>query len=81
MARGSRVVSLSRNLPPADERAAGVEYYKCDVSEVASVRAAMANINAAFGYIDILVVNAGIMPGAFLLRHTRASTTCHSNSC
>ena len=59
LARGARVASLDRVLP---ERAAGPNRLDlaCDVTEDATVRAAIEQVLAEFGAIDILVNNAGI---------------------
>ncbi|MER7754696.1 SDR family oxidoreductase [Kitasatospora sp. NPDC097643] len=56
-ARGVRVAAL--DLKP-EEVAADVVGIACDVSDDASVRAAVAEVVARFGRIDVLVNNAGI---------------------
>lgn len=58
---GARVVALCRTSP----KLAGVEWLSCDLGDRESIKAAMASTGASHGYLDALVVNAGIMPGIF----------------
>jgi NAD(P)-dependent dehydrogenase (short-subunit alcohol dehydrogenase family) len=58
-----------REIAGAGGRAAAVT---CDVSDAASVRAAVAAAEAALGPIDILVNNAGIAVSKPLLEHSEA---------
>ena len=56
--RGFRVFGASRRPPPAEE-AAGFEYVALDVTDDASVAAAVAAVIARAGRIDVVVNNAG----------------------
>jgi NAD(P)-dependent dehydrogenase (short-subunit alcohol dehydrogenase family) len=62
--KGARVALVDRALDAAKERAAGLEgaaAFGCDVTDPASVEAAVAAVRDAFGRIDILVNSAGIV--------------------
>lgn len=61
VARGARVAVLDRADPPPDLVADGrVIAVPCDVTDAASVDAAVAAVAAGFGQLDIVVANAGI---------------------
>lgn len=63
-ARGARVALLDRNLDAARTLAAtltGAHAVACDVTDSASVDAAVAEVQTAMGGIDILVNSAGIV--------------------
>lgn len=63
-ARGARVALLDMNLDAAQARAAslaGAQAVACNVTDSASVTAAVAEVQAAMGGIDILVNSAGIV--------------------
>jgi len=56
--RGARVACLDRDLPASpDPRVVGV---RCDVTDTAAVRAAVAHVVDTLGGLDVLVNNAGI---------------------
>lgn len=63
-AKGARVAFLDMNLEMAASAAADVQgaaAFRCNVADAASVAAAVAEVLAAFGRIDILVNSAGIV--------------------
>ncbi len=63
-ARGARVALLDMNLDVAQARAtklAGSHAVACNVTDVASVAAAVSEVETAMGGIDILVNSAGIV--------------------
>jgi NAD(P)-dependent dehydrogenase (short-subunit alcohol dehydrogenase family) len=63
LARGGRVIALARTADKAREAGAGgnVLPYACELSEPASVRAAVQAIQADGHTIDAMILNAGIM--------------------
>ncbi|MFT4012600.1 MAG: D-threitol dehydrogenase [Paracoccus sp. (in: a-proteobacteria)] len=63
-AKGARVALLDMNLDAAGARAAGLpkaRAFACDVTDAAGIAAAVADIRATMGEIDILVNSAGIV--------------------
>lgn len=66
---GAAVRQLADELVANGGRAIAVE---CDVTDAAAMRAAARSALDAFGSIDVLVNNAGIMPLAFWADHERA---------
>ena len=56
VAQGDTVVNLSRTPSPVP----GVENHQCDLSDPASLEAALAAVEAAHPTIDVVVANAGI---------------------
>ncbi|MFO1073277.1 MAG: D-threitol dehydrogenase [Geminicoccaceae bacterium] len=63
-AKGARIALLDRNEAAAAGRAAALPEaaaFACDVTDPASVQAAVAAVTARFGGIDILVNSAGIV--------------------
>lgn len=63
-AKGARVALLDMNLDAARTRAAtlpGAAAFACNVTDAASVAAAVADVQAELGGIDILVNSAGIV--------------------
>lgn len=63
-ARGARVALLDMNLDAASARAAtlpGAHAVACNVTDAASVAAAVAEVHSVLGGIDILVNSAGIV--------------------
>jgi len=78
-ARGARVVAVDIDEPAvrqlADELVAAGQQaiaVECDVTDAAAMRAMAQSALDAFGTIDVLVNNAGIMPLAFWSDHERA---------
>lgn len=55
--RGARVAVIDRTLPPEDSGAFGTV---ADITSTEQVEAAMSQITAAFGRVDVLINNAGI---------------------
>lgn len=55
--RGARVAVIDRTLPPEDSGALGTV---ADITSTEQVEAAMSQITAAFGRVDVLINNAGI---------------------
>ncbi len=62
---GAVVYALSRTQP---EHSEGASWLSCDVSDEASVEAAVAKVMAEKGRIDVLVNNAGITRDGLLMR-------------
>ena len=62
---GAVVYALSRTQP---EHSEGASWLACDVSDEASVEAAVAKVMAEKGRIDVLVNNAGITRDGLLMR-------------
>ncbi len=60
---GAKVYGLSRSAPSAD-----IEWISCDVTDEASIEAAVAAILQKEGRIDIVVNNAGITRDGLLMR-------------
>lgn len=58
VAEGCRVVALDLAFP--DAPTTGVDQVRCDVTDPASVRAAVDGVVARYGTVDVLVNNAGI---------------------
>ncbi|WP_233153380.1 SDR family NAD(P)-dependent oxidoreductase [Kineosporia sp. R_H_3] len=59
-ARGARVAVLDIGEVPAEATAAGLFGVRCDVTDDASVRAAVAIVVETLGGLDVVVANAGI---------------------
>jgi NAD(P)-dependent dehydrogenase (short-subunit alcohol dehydrogenase family) len=60
-ASGAKVVSLARAAPTSP--VAGVEYVACDIGSRVAVKKALDDIKASWHYLDIIILNAGVMPG------------------
>lgn len=83
-AGGAKVVGVDINAENLNQvvegiRAAGFEATEkvADVTDMAQVKAAAQHAVAAFGAIDVLVNNAGVMPLAFFADHERAWEKWH----
>jgi NADP-dependent 3-hydroxy acid dehydrogenase YdfG len=82
--RGAKVACADLNLDAADAVAAGIRgsggearAFRCDVASIADMRALASGTIAAFGAIDVMVNNAGIMPLAFFSDHAAALEAWH----
>jgi 3-oxoacyl-[acyl-carrier protein] reductase len=69
-ADGHQVVVASRSQP--DELDDGLRWVRCDITDTASVEAAFAEAEEAFGPVAIVVANAGITRDQLLLRMDEA---------
>ncbi|PTC02595.1 hypothetical protein C9980_22715 [Vibrio mediterranei] len=58
MARGAKVISMSRGVSPGVDKLHGVQQIKCDLADLASVNNAVDQLNGQ--KVDILFCNAGI---------------------
>lgn len=69
---GARVAVVGRDLQKAQDAAAaignGSRGFACDVSDTAAVAKLVADVEAAFGSIDVLVNNAGITRDNLVMR-------------
>jgi 3-oxoacyl-[acyl-carrier protein] reductase len=69
---GARVAVVGRDLKKAQDAAAavgnGAQGFACDVTDTASVTKLVADVEAAFGSIDVLVNNAGITRDNLVMR-------------
>lgn len=69
---GARVAVVGRDLKKAQDAAAavgnGAKGFACDVTDTASVTKLVADVEAAFGSIDVLVNNAGITRDNLVMR-------------
>jgi 3-oxoacyl-[acyl-carrier protein] reductase len=69
---GARIAVVGRDLQKAREAAAavgnGAQGFACDVTDTASVTKLVADVEAAFGSIDVLVNNAGITRDNLVMR-------------
>jgi 3-oxoacyl-[acyl-carrier protein] reductase len=69
---GARVAVVGRDLQKAKEAAAaignGSQGFACDVTDTAGVTKLVADVEAAFGSIDVLVNNAGITRDNLVMR-------------
>lgn len=57
--RGASVICLARGAPSAADAVDGVDYRSCDISAPADVKATLADVKTKYGYLDIVVNNAG----------------------
>jgi NADP-dependent 3-hydroxy acid dehydrogenase YdfG len=74
-AMGARVTCIDVDRDAAEAVAAGIagaQAITADVSRIDDMRRAAAATVAAFGTIDVMVNNAGVMPLAFIADHARA---------
>jgi 3-oxoacyl-[acyl-carrier protein] reductase len=73
---GAKVAVLGRDQAKAEQAAAGIGHgaqgFACDVTNEASVNAAVAAIEKALGPVDVLVNNAGVTKDNVFLRLTDA---------
>jgi NADP-dependent 3-hydroxy acid dehydrogenase YdfG len=83
-ARGARVACADLNLDAAEAVAAGIRAsggearaFRCDVASIADMRALAAAAVDAFGAIDVMINNAGVMPLAFFSDHAAALEAWH----
>jgi NAD(P)-dependent dehydrogenase (short-subunit alcohol dehydrogenase family) len=65
---GHRVAVTYRSDPPPAAEATGILAVKCDVTDVAQVDAAFAQIEEALGPVEVLVSNAGMTADMLVLR-------------
>jgi len=69
---GARVAVVGRDLQKAQEAAAAIgnssQGFACDVTDTAAVTKLVADVEAAFGSIDVLVNNAGITRDNLVMR-------------
>lgn len=71
VAQHAKVISLSRSTPSGSHAVDGVDYRVCDLGKPTEIAATFAGIEKDFGYLDILIVNAAIMPGACMPSNPR----------
>ena len=83
-ARGAKVACADLNLDAAETVVAGIraangeaKAFRVDVASVAEMRALAKGAVDAFGAIDVMVNNAGIMPLAFFSDHAQAIDAWH----
>jgi NADP-dependent 3-hydroxy acid dehydrogenase YdfG len=83
-ALGARVVCADIGLEAAEASAAGVRdaggmarAFRADVANIAEMRALARSAVEAFGAIDVMVNNAGVMPLAFYADHSAAVDAWH----
>lgn len=80
LARGAKVAALDINASALDALAADLDAgdslitITTDVIDLAAMSAAVAEVVATFGSVDVMVNNAGTMPLAFLSDHADAAT-------
>jgi len=78
LARGAKVAALDLNAAALDAMAAGLDAGEAlvtiatDVTDLAAMSAAVAQVAAGFGSVDVIINNAGTMPLAFLADHAQA---------
>ena len=69
---GARVAVVGRDLEKAQEAATavgnGAQGFACDVTDTAAIAKLVADVEAAFGSIDVLVNNAGITRDNLVMR-------------
>ncbi len=65
---GHQVAVTYRTEPPPADAAAGLLAVKCDVTDVAQIDAAFAEIESALGPVEVLVSNAGVTADMLVLR-------------
>jgi len=60
-AQGARVsfLDIDENVGKATAAATGADFYACDLTDIAALRAAVAQVEAQHGAVDVLVNNAG----------------------
>ena len=63
----AQVVGLDLRVPQDGDASPGITWLACDVADTASVRAAVADVVARFGRVDVLVNNAGILVDALVV--------------
>ena len=79
IAKGAQVAALDLDNPALDALAteldagASLLTIPTDVTDLAAMRAAVAQTTTAFGAVDVIVNNAGVMPLAFLADHSAAA--------
>ena len=83
-ALGAKVACADVNLEAAEAAAAGVRAaggmaraFRADVASIAEMRALARDVVDAFGAIDVMVNNAGVMPLAFYSDHAAALEAWH----
>lgn len=68
LAHGDRVAVTYRSAPPGDDTLPGALAVACDVTDAASVEAAISTVEQELGPVEVLVANAGITKDTLLLR-------------